>query len=289
MATFGLMIIIADSGSTKCTWLLHDGEKTTSVRTRGINAIQHTPEQIRETLSAVPECGPVEAVYIYSAGCSPAFPAANEKLRRELEALFHAPEISVQSDLLGAARALFGREEGIACILGTGANSCHCRGGEVLHNVSALGYILGDEGSGAALGRALLNGIFKGHIPLREEFLAETGLSYEEIIRRVYREPFANRFLASFAPFARAHMTCPEVHGMVIEAFREFARRNLSRYPAGIPVACVGGVAAHFEKWLREALEAEGYSVKTIVESPAEGLATYHHGEQNHRTEFGIR
>ena len=108
------MIIIADSGSTKCTWLFHDGGKTTSVRTRGINALQHTPEQIRETLAALPPCGPVSAVHIYSAGCSPAFPVSNEKLRRELEARFGAARIEVRSDLLGAARALFGRDEGIA-------------------------------------------------------------------------------------------------------------------------------------------------------------------------------
>ena len=87
------MIIIADSGSTKCTWLFHDGGKTTSVRTRGINALQHTPEQIRETLAALPPCGPVSAVHIYSAGCSPAFPVSNEKLRRELEARFGASAI----------------------------------------------------------------------------------------------------------------------------------------------------------------------------------------------------
>lgn len=114
------MIIIADSGSTKCTWLFHEGGKTTSVRTRGINALQHTPEQIRETLAALPPCGPVSAVHIYSAGCSPAFPVSNEKLRRELEARFGAARIEVRSDLLGAARALFGRDEGIACILGHG-------------------------------------------------------------------------------------------------------------------------------------------------------------------------
>lgn len=283
------MILLADSGSTQCTWIADDGVRMRTMRTRGINAVQHSDEQIREALDELPPLEAPSAVRFYGAGCGRTFPETSERLRQLLAVRFGTQEVAVESDLTGAARALWGRGEGIACILGTGSNSCLCRGGEIVRHVPPLGYILGDEGSGAALGRALLNGIFKGHIPLREEFLAETGLSYEEIIRRVYREPFANRFLASFAPFARAHMTCPEVHGMVIGAFREFARRNLSRYPAGIPVACVGGVAAHFEKWLREALEAEGYSVKTIVESPAEGLATYHHGEQNHRTEFGIR
>ncbi len=278
------MILLADSGSTQCTWIADDGIRIRTMRTRGINAVQHTDGEIRETLAELPPCGAVSTIHFYGAGCGATFPEASERLRRALSRHFGTEEISisVESDLTGAARALWGHGEGIACILGTGSNSGLCRDGRIICQVPPLGYILGDEGSGAALGRALLNGLFKGHIPLREEFLAETGLSYEEIIRRVYREPFANRFLASFAPFIRAHTTSPEVHEMVVGAFREFARRNLSRYPAGIPVACVGGVAAHFEKWLREALEAEGYSVKTIVESPAEGLAAYHHGEQDH-------
>ena len=159
----------------------------------------------------------------------------------------------------------------------------------ILSQVPPLGYILGDEGSGSALGRALLNGLFKGHIPLREEFLAESRLTYEEIISRVYREPSANRFLASLAPFVHSRMECPEIREMVSQIFREFARRNLKRYPAGLTVACLGGIAAHFEQPLREALADEGLRVGTIVESPAEGLIRYHHGEANYGTEFGIR
>ena len=127
--------------------------------------------------------------------------------------------------------------------------------------------MLGDEGSGAVLGRNLVNGIFKGHIPLKEEFLAAHGLNYEEIIRRVYREPYANRFLASFAPFIRTHIDRPEIRELVLRSFRDFASRNLSRYPAELPVSL-----------LREALEAEGRRVETIVESPAEGLLKYHYG-----------
>lgn len=108
--------------------------------------------------------------------------------------------------------------------------------------------------------------------------MAATGLSYEEIIRRVYREPYANRFLASFAPFIRAHIDRPEIRELVLRSFRDFASRNLSRYPAELPVSLLGGVAAHFEALLREALEAEGRRVETIVESPAEGLLKYHYG-----------
>lgn len=272
------MLLIADSGSTKCTWITSDGARTTKLRTRGINAVQHSAEQIREVLAELPDCGRVTAVRFYGAGCGPTFPEASEKLRRELEARFATADIAVESDLLGAARALFGRGEGIACILGTGSNSCWCGDGRIVENVPPLGYVLGDEGGGAVLGRNLVNGIFKGHIPLKEEFLAEHVLTYEEIIRRTYREPYANRFLASFAPFIRAHAECPPVREMILHSFRDFAARNLSRYPAGLPVSFVGGVAAHFGELLREALLTEGYRVETIVESPAYGLLKYHHG-----------
>ena len=274
------MIIIADSGSTKCTWILDSPGETCRIRTIGINAIQHTCEQIRSVLEQLPAWPDVEAVYFYGAGCGPALPEASEKLRRELAARFPKADVHVESDLQGAALALYGRGEGIACILGTGANSCHCRQGEILQNVPPLGYVLGDEGSGAVLGRNLVNGIFKGHIPLREEFLEAQGLTYEEIIRRVYREPYANRFLASFAPFILAHTDCPEIRDMVAASFRDFARRNLSRYPAGLPVSFVGGIAEHFAQLLRETLAEEGYKVEKIVESPAEGLLEYHHGRK---------
>ena len=273
------MKIIADSGSTKCTWLVTDGVHTSEYRTRGINAVQHSPEQIREALAELPPCGPVEAVYFYGAGCGGTFPEATEKMVRELRAHFGTRRIEAETDLLGAARALFGRGEGVACILGTGSNSCWCRGGEIVENVPPLGYVLGDEGSGAALGRNLVNGIFKGHIPLREEFLAAHGLTYEEIILRVYREPYANRFLASFAPFVHAYLDCPEVRAMVAETFADFAQRNLSRYPVHLTVACIGGVAAAFEGLLREVLAHGGYRVGLIAASPAEGLIKYHYGK----------
>ena len=135
------MKIIADSGSTKCAWLLTDGVHTSEYRTRGINAVQHSPEQIREALAELPPCGPVEAVYFYGAGCGGTFPEATEKMVRELRAHFGTGRIEAETDLLGAARALFGRGEGVACILGTGSNSCWCRGGEIVENVPPLGYV----------------------------------------------------------------------------------------------------------------------------------------------------
>ena len=283
------MKAIADSGSTKCEWIFGDGDRILRLRTAGINAVQQSPDAIRAVLAELPPLDGVEELRFYGAGCGDSFPEASAVLRRELAARFGpGTAIGLGSDLLGAARALFGRGEGIACILGTGSNSCHCRGGEIVANVPPLGYVLGDEGSGAVLGRNLVNGIFKGMIPLREEFLHTFALTYAGLIRRVYREPAANRFLASFAPFIRAHLDCAPVREMVVRSFGEFAARNLSGYPAGLPVAFVGGVAAHFEEPLREAMAAAGREVVRIVCSPAEELLKYHGGESDYRAELGV-
>ncbi len=283
------MKAIADSGSTKCEWIFGDGDRILRLRTAGINAVQQSPDAIRAVLAELPPLDGVEELRFYGAGCGDSFPEASAVLRRELAARFGpGTAIGLGSDLLGAARALFGRGEGIACILGTGSNSCHCRGGEIVANVPPLGYVLGDEGSGAVLGRNLVNGIFKGMIPLREEFLRTFALTYAGLIRRVYREPAANRFLASFAPFIRAHLDCAPVREMVVRSFGEFAARNLSGYPAGLPVAFVGGVAAHFEEPLREAMAAAGREVVRIVCSPAEELWKYHGGESDYRAELGV-
>ena len=283
------MKAIADSGSTKCEWIFGDGDRILRLRTAGINAVQQSPDAIRAVLAELPPLDGVEELRFYGAGCGDSFPEASAVLRRELAARFGpGTAIGLGSDLLGAARALFGRGEGIACILGTGSNSCHCRGGEIVANVPPLGYVLGDEGSGAVLGRNLVNGIFKGMIPLREEFLHTFALTYAGLIRRVYREPAANRFLASFAPFIRAHLDCAPVRKMVVRSFGEFAARNLAGYPAGLPVAFVGGVAAHFEEPLREAMAAAGREVVRIVCSPAEELWKYHGGESDYRAELGV-
>lgn len=274
------MDIIVDSGSTRSTWLLVGADGVRRLQLPGINAVQHTSGQIGAVLDAVPACGAVGRIDFYGAGCGPSFPEASARLGGLLAARFGVDPARVvaQSDLTAAARALFGRGEGVACILGTGSNTGHTCDGRIVATVPPLGYILGDEGSGAALGRRLLNGVFKGYIPLREELMAACGMTYEEIIRRVYNEPFANRFLASFAPFVAGHLDRPEVRSLVLECFDEFARRNLSRYPQELPVAFVGGVAAHFEPLLRRAMQRSGRVVAKIVESPCEGLLKYHYG-----------
>lgn len=272
------MVLIADSGSTKYTWIASDGARTTNVRTRGINAVQHSAEQIREALAELPPCDGVTSVRFYGAGCGETFPEASEKLRRELEAHFETTDITVESDLLGAARALWGRGEGIACILGTGSNSCYYDGVRIVRNTPPLGWVLGDEGSGTYIGRQLVGNLLKGLCDesLRQLFFEEERLDYDEIIRRVYREGMANRFLASFTRFVARHIDRPELDELVCEAFRAFVRRNLAHYPADAEVSALGGVACHFERQLRHVLATEGMRAGRIVETPDEGLLNYH-------------
>lgn len=272
------MVLIADSGSTKCTWIASDGARTTNVRTQGINAVQHSAEQIREALAELPPCDGVTSVRFYGAGCGETFPEASEKLRRELEAHFGTTDITVESDLLGAVRALWGRGEGIACILGTGSNSCYYDGVRIVRNTPPLGWVLGDEGSGTYIGRQLVGNLLKGLCDesLRQLFFEEERLDYDEIIRRVYREGMANRFLASFTRFVARHIDRPELDELVCEAFRAFVRRNLAHYPADAEVSALGGVACHFERQLRHVLATEGMRAGRIVETPDEGLLNYH-------------
>ena len=210
--------LIADSGSTKTDWLYVAPDGThTELHTDGINPARDTRDYIynvlyHQLLTQLPSqkegVGALQAVYFYGAGCIEPFSQNVESVIREL-----LPECSVEveSDLLGAARALCAHEPGIACILGTGSNSCLYDGKNIVMHTPPLGYILGDEGSGAMLGKTLLNGLYKGLLPeaLMQDFSNTFKMSLPDIIGRVYRQPVPNTFLASFVPFieiGRAHV-----------------------------------------------------------------------------------
>ncbi len=182
---------------------------------------------------------------------------------------------------MAAARALCGHEQGIACILGTGANSCLYDGEGIVQNTPALGYILGDEGSGAVLGRMFMNAIFKNpaFAAIRDAYLEEQQLTMADVIRRVYREPMANRFLASTSLFIGKHIDNPLLHALVTENFRQFFRRNIVPYGRPeLPVHFVGSMASHYQPQLYEAAAAEGFTIGRILKSPMDGLVAYHRG-----------
>ncbi len=270
------MTLIADSGSTKTHWALA-GSGSVLAQTQGINPVHQSREQmadilVKELLPHVPHPSAINRIQFYGAGCTAANTAIVESLLTEL---FPAARVEVGTDLLGAARALFADRPGIACILGTGANSGLYNGRLMVANTPPLGYILGDEGSGANLGIRFLNALYKGRLPrhVAEDFERETQLTYADIIGRVYREPMANRFLASLTPFIHSQLYVPEVSRLVEEAFTDFFRRNLSPYGRrDLPVGFVGSIAFHFSQQLSRVAQREGYTMGEIVKAPIEKL-----------------
>lgn len=279
-------ILIADGGSTKIHWAHIDGDcgDVREFFTSGVNPAVMAVERIAEIFAgelAGKLPGPVSRVEFYGAGCKGEAPC--RAVVSALRPWVGEAEISVESDMLGACRALLGDEPGVACILGTGANSCLYDGVNIVANVSPGGYILGDEGSGAWLGRRLAGDVIKGLLPeeLSEAFYAWSGLDATEIIRRVYRpasgEDAPNRFLASLAPFLSEHIDEKPLRGIVKEGITEFFERNVAAYFAGTPSAAmsvnfVGSVAVAFEELLRQTALELGYKVGTVVQSPMDAL-----------------
>lgn len=276
------MILIADSGSTKTDWAFVDDNREVSVvKTQGINPVHQNAETIRtilkeELMAQAPEAATFSAVYYYGSGVRPTEEALMEQLLREA---LGATRVEAKSDLLGAARALCGHEEGIACILGTGANSCLFNGEHIVLNTPPLGYILGDEGSGAVLGKELLNALYKGVLPteLREAFESECGMTLADVVERVYRRPLANRFLASLSPFIHSHLHVPAMQMLVVDSLRSFVRRNVAPYGrADLLLSAVGSIAYYYEEQLRQAAKEEGHALGRVERSPLQALVAYH-------------
>lgn len=279
------MILIADSGSTKTDWCLcNEGAPILAVQTQGINPYHQTEEAIElvlaeELLPQLTRLPDSLHVIFYGAGC--ANDTACGRVREAMQRALSADDITIHSDLLGAARALCGHEEGIACVLGTGSNSCLFDGKDIIANVPPLGYILGDEGSSAVLGRRLVGDCLKNQLPeaVRNEFLAEYDLTQETILEKVYRQPLANRFLASLTPFLSKHREVPEVHTLLVESFVDFFVRNVKQYRRPwLPIHFVGSIANAFKAELKEAAESLGMELGCILKSPMEGLVKFHCG-----------
>jgi N-acetylglucosamine kinase-like BadF-type ATPase len=194
-----------------------------------------------------------------------------------LKSVFRHAETEVYSDMMGAARALLQHSEGVACILGTGSNSCLYDGEKFIKNVPALGFILGDEGSGAVLGKRLVADLLKNQLTndLKEQFLKEYNLTQADIIERVYRQPFPNRFLASLSRFCADHLDNPMIHELVYEHFQTFVTRILKQYPS-VPVGFVGSIAYYYREVLERVMMNNHVQLAQIVQSPMDGLIAYH-------------
>lgn len=286
--------LLADSGSTKTDWcLMADGTVAARIRTKGMNPFQMSEDEIAEEVATtlLPQlldaCNAttpdaqddgrelsIDHLHFYGAGCTPEkCPVVERALRRHLRV---TGTCEVASDMLGAARALCGEQPGIACILGTGSNSCAYDGKKIVKNVPALGFILGDEGSGAVLGKTLLADILKNQLPqaIIQRFNDTYHLTAADIIDRVYRQPKPNTFLASFVPFLQDNLDEPAIYQLVKEGFRRFLCRNVKQYDGWdrLPIGFNGSIALIYHQPLEEVMKEEGMKIGKIIQAPIDGL-----------------
>ncbi|MBR2161724.1 MAG: ATPase [Bacteroidaceae bacterium] len=277
------MRLIADSGSTKTDWCLMEGSTVMKhIKTKGINPFFETEKEIEYELSnalvpKLPRGAKIDAIHFFGAGCTPEkSPILARALMMQVS---DEARVEVNSDMVGAARALAGHEPGIVCILGTGSNSCEYDGEKIIKNVSPLGFILGDEGSGAVLGKILVGDLLKNQLgeELKEKFLTQYHLSTAEIIDRVYRQPFPNRFLASLQPFLEENLDNEAIFYLVMEAFSHFIARNVMQYDyQHLPVHFTGSVAFAYRTVLEKSAELTGIQLGKITKSPMERLIAYY-------------
>ena len=286
-----MITLIVDSGSTKTSWCFAflpntksaDGART--VTTAGLNPAVMSAEEVEEKIAkALSHClqslsisaADVDNVFFYGAGC---IAGRAGVVSESIQSILVDAKIYVADDLLGAARALCGHKAGIACILGTGSNSCLYDGENIVAHTPALGYVLGDEGSGAVLGRKFLNAVLKQTLPenICKRFLQESGLDMAEIINRVYRSPAPNRFLASMSKYIHGYLDEKEVRDIVIDNFEDFIRNNILAYGDEFrTINVVGSIAFHYKEQLTEAASRNGFQIGKIIKSPIEGLIEYH-------------
>ncbi len=276
------MKLIVDSGSSKTTWYLltNTADGSTQCLTAGINPFFQKTSDIIKTLKNeyILEKELISAIYFYGAGITDQ--SKKDELYGVLSGFFGLTKIHIESDLLAAARSLCGNEEGIAAILGTGSNSCYYDGEKVTLHVSPLGYILGDEGSGAVMGRLLVADVLKNQFPqsLTKHFYEKHNTTKSEVMEHVYRKPFPNRYLASFTKFMLENIHEEKIANIISGSFTSFFNRNIAQYPQSrkLPVQFTGSVAWHFSDLLKDAASKAGFSVGRITQNPMHDLLAYH-------------
>lgn len=277
-----MAILIADSGATKCEWCLLGPRKKQTVLTQGLSPYFLAAPEMEQAMRTelLPALGRVvpEAVYFYGTGCRSAVNVAI--VRKALKRVFPSATVFVTHDLFGAARALCGDEKGVACILGTGSNSCYFNGNRIVRTSSGLGFILGDEGSGAYLGKMVLqhylNHVFEDDI--RQRFDAKYKLSELEILENVYKKPLPNRYLASFTVFLSENRGNYMIENIIADGLNDFFYRHLACYPQAsrYPVHFTGSVAFYFSDVILDLCDSYGFLPGSILKAPMEGLIGYH-------------
>jgi len=274
--------LIADSGSTKCEWCLLSNGKKKIINTQGISPYFVKREDIVAILEneLIPELKNVEVEELYFYGTGLTNPANEKVVRLALKQVFSGVEIMLEDDLLGAARALCGREKGIACILGTGANSCYYNGKKIVKNSPGLGYILGDEGSGSYLGKKVIQYYLYNTFDedLMYRFNKQYNVTKDEILNSVYKKPLANRYLASYAYFLAENRGHYMIENIIEDGLNDFFFNHLYKYEETwkMPINFTGSIAFGFKDILQELCHTYELELGTIMQSPMDGLIEYH-------------
>jgi glucosamine kinase len=278
-----MAILLADSGATKCEWCLAETRKRTRViTTQGISPYFLTTEQIeailREELLPGIKNKPVEAVFYYGTGC--ADPNNVKLIQKAISAVFTEAKVAVTHDLMGAARGLCGTGKGMACNLGTGSFACYYDGRKIVKTSPGIGFILGDEGSGAYLGKKVIQYYLYNTFDeeLRYKFEAKYATNRSEILENVYKKPLPNRYLASFALFLAENRSHYMVENIVEDGLNDFFFNHLCKYNESwkLPIHFTGGVAYAFRDVLSELCQSYEFELGSIVKSPMEGLVKFH-------------
>lgn len=276
------MIVIADMGATKTDWSFAEGSTVIkNIQTKGFNPYFYTTGEIVDLLRndfEEEDFSDVLQVHLYGAGCS-----TEQKIRtveKALKIYFPSAAIEVSHDLLASARALCGRSPGIACILGTGSNTCLYDGTHVISNNPSLGFLLGDEGSGGDLGRELIKAYYYGELTrdLDKLFEAQFNIDKNALLGDVYSTDKPNAYCAAFTPFLSQNIKVPEIEKLVLNSFREFFKRHITKYEnyQKLPINFVGSVAHHFKPQLEKVASEYKTRVGTIIKAPVGKLIEFH-------------
>jgi len=275
------MLLIAESGSTKTDWKLITPQEQLSFKTIGFNPYHIGEDEIVSYLNQselLDYVNNISEIYFYGSGCST--DENKNIIHRALEKIFNRAEIEVEHDLMAAARAACGRTKGMVAILGTGSNTCIFNGENITHNISALGYILGDEGSGVCMGKELIKSYLNNELPveLNKQFEESYPYRLDSILNKVYKEPLPNEFLAQFTYFIKKHEDNEYIAKLIEECFHEFFKKHVCKYPDYkiYELNLIGSIANVFREQLLNVAQIYGVKIGKVIQKPIDELVRFH-------------
>ena len=274
------MILIADSGSTKTEWALISKDENVKFQTPGMNPYFASDDDIRKILKEVKQwsgANVIHSIKFYGSGCNSS--EKGKEMHTLFEEVFSDTEIEIHSDLIGAAVSLFKDKAGIAVILGTGANSGYFDGKEIIFKTESLGYVLGDEGSGAYLGKEFIRELLYGNLTkeIQDEFYSEFNIGKVEILESIYKKPYANRYLAAFTVFLKKHESDSNIRKIISDSFELLVHNHLIKYPQkeNADFGFVGSIAFHFKEILLEVCHRNNIRVSSVIKKPMDNLIVF--------------